>query len=222
MTTLQLADNIFPSLRPGDTVAKALELMAEFKTNFLPVVSEEKYLGLIKEDSIIEEENKEETTLDKFQENLSVVAVNAASHFLKAANIANLYGANVIPVVNENNEMLGTISAGALLTSLGNFCGSDEYGALIVLEMERVRLSLSEINSIVESDGASILHLNVSPHTAVPEVVEVTLQLNTREIAAIIASFERHEYHIAYYHGEELFESEISANYNNLMNYLDI
>lgn len=221
MTTLQLADNIFPSLRPNDTVAKALELMAEFKTNFLPVVSEEKYLGLIKEDVISEEENKEETTLDKFQENLSVVAVNAASHFLKAANIANLCGANVIPVVNENNEMLGTISAGALLTTLGNFCGSDEYGAVIVLEMERVRLSLSEINSIVESDGASILHFNVSPHT-VPEVVELTLQLNTREIAVIVASLERHEYNIVYYHGEELFESEISANYNNLMNYLDI
>src|SRR5665213_996770 len=111
MTTLQLADNIFPSLRPNDTVAKALELMAEFKASFLPVVSEEKYLGLIKEDSINEEENREETTLEKFQEDFSVVAVNATSHFLKAANLANLYGTNVIPVVNEKNEMLGTISA---------------------------------------------------------------------------------------------------------------
>jgi acetoin utilization protein AcuB len=221
MTTLQLADNIFPSLRPNDTVAKALDLMAEFKATFLPVVSEEKYLGLIKEDSINDEENKEETTLNKFQENLVLVAVNATSHFLKAANIANLYGANVVPVVNEKNEILGTISSSALLTALGNFCGSDEYGALIVLEIERARFSFSEINSIVESDGASILHLNVSPHT-VPELLEVTLQLNTREIAAIIASFERYEYHISYYHGEELFESEVSANYQNLMNYLDI
>ena len=85
MTTLQLADNIFPSLRPNDTVAKALDLMAEFKATFLPVVSEEKYLGLIKEDSINDEENKEETTLNKFQENLVLVAVNATSHFLKGS-----------------------------------------------------------------------------------------------------------------------------------------
>ena len=221
MTALQLADNIFPSLHPNDTVAKALDLMAEFKASYLPLVSEGKYLGLIKENSIAEEDNKESITLDKFQENLSVVAVNANSHFLKAANVANLYDANVIPVISEKNEMLGTISSRALLTALGNFSGANEYGAMIVLEIERVRFSLSEINSIVESDGASILHLNVSPH-ALPELLEVTLQLNTREISTIIASFERYEYSIAYFNGDELFESEVSTNYQNLMNYLDI
>lgn len=221
MTALQLADNIFPSLHPNDTVAKALDLMSEFKTSYLPVVSEEKYLGLLKEDSIAEEDNKETTTLDKFQENLVVVAVNATSHFLKAANVANLYDASLIPVVNEKNEMLGTISSSALLIALGNFSGSNEYGAMIVLEIERVRFSLSEINTIIESDGASILHLNVSPHT-LPELLEVTLQLNTREISTIIASFERYEYSVAYFNGDESFESEISANYQNLMNYLDI
>ena len=221
MTALQLADNIFPSLRLDDTVASALDLMVEFKASYLPVVSEGKYLGLIKENSIAEEENKEVAKLDKFQENLVVVAVNANSHFLKAANVANLYDANVIPVVSEKNEMLGTISSFALLTALGNFCGSNEYGAMIVLEIERVRFSLSQINSIVESDGASILHLNLSPHT-VPELIEVTLQLNTREISTIIASFERYDYSISYFNGDELFESEVSTNYQNLMNYLDI
>jgi predicted transcriptional regulator len=221
MTALQLADNIFPSLHPNDTVAKALDLMAEFKASNLPVVSEGKYLGLIKESTINEEENKELTTLDRFQESFIIVGVNATSHFLKAANIANLYDANVIPVVNEKNEMLGTISSGALLTALGNFSGSNEYGAMIVLEIERVRFSLSEINGIVESDGASILHLNVSPHS-VPELLEVTLQLNTREISTIIASVERYEYSIAYFNGDESFESEVSANYQNLMNYLHI
>lgn len=221
MTTLQLVDNIYPPLRLHDTVAKALDLMAEFKTSFLPVISEEKYLGLINEQSINEEENKETTTLEMFQEYLIVTAVNAASHFLKAASISNLYQTNVIPVTNENNEFFGTISSGALNTALGNFCGAEEYGALIVLEIERVRFTISEINSIVESDGATILHLNVSPHP-VPELLEVTLQINKREIAAILASFERYDYTVASYYGEELFENDISTNYQNLMNYLDI
>lgn len=221
MTTLQLADNIYPPLHLHDTVAKALDLMAEFKTSFLPVISEEKYLGLINEQSINEEENKETTTLEMFQEYLIVTAVNAASHFLKASSISNLYQTNVIPVTNENNEFFGTISSGALNTVLGNFCGAEEYGALIVLEIERVRFTISEINSIIESDGATILHLNVSPHP-VPELLEVTLQLNKREIAAILASFERYDYTISSYYGEELFENDISTNYQNLMNYLDI
>jgi hypothetical protein len=104
---------------------------------------------------------------------------------------------------------------------MGNFCGANEFGALVVLEIEPTRLAISEINSIVESDGATILHLNISPLPS-SSLLQITLQINKREISTIIASFERYEYSVTYYSGEELFESDISVNYQNLMNYLDI
>ena len=168
----------------------------------------------------MDEENKE-TTIDVYQTNFITAAVNARFYFLKAATIYNLYHTNVIPVINENNELLGTISSKALITEMGNFCGSSEFGAMVVLEMERTRYAISEINSIIESDGATILHLNVIPHP-VPDLLEVTLQINKKEVATIIATFERYEYSVIYYSGEELFENEININYDNLMNYLDI
>jgi acetoin utilization protein AcuB len=80
---------------------------------------------------------------------------------------------------------------------------------------------LSELNSIVESDDAVILHVNVSP-VAGSQLLEVTLQINKKEISTIIATLERYEYSVTYYSGEELFENDISTNYQNLMNYLDI
>ena len=104
---------------------------------------------------------------------------------------------------------------------MGNFCGSSEFGAVVVLEIPRTRFAISEINSVIESDGATILHLNVTPHP-VPDLMEVTIQINKKEIATIIATFERYDYSVSYYSGEELFENELSVNYNNLMNYLDI
>jgi predicted transcriptional regulator len=220
MTTLELADNIYPSLHLTDTVTDALQLMNDSKATHLPVVSAENFLGLISENDLVDEKNKD-LTLEVFQTNFVSAAVNASYHFLKAASVYNLYQTNVIPVINEKNELLGTISSGALITAMGNFCGSSEFGAVIVLEMERTRFAISELNSIVESDGATILHLNVSPHPA-PDLLEVTLQINKKEISTIIATFERYEYSISYYSGEELFENEISLNYNNLMNYLQI
>jgi predicted transcriptional regulator len=221
MTTLQLADNIFPALQLNDTVEKALQLMNDSKVSYLPVTSEGKFLGLIGESDLIDEENKEFATLEIFQANLVMAAVNANNHFLKAATLFNLYHTNVIPVINESNELLGTISSGALLTALSNICGSSEYGGLIVLDIERSRFAISEINGIVESDGATILHLNVSPHS-VPGLLEITLQLNKKEIATILATFERYEYRVTFYSGEVIFENEVSNNYQNLMNYLDI
>ncbi len=220
MTTLQLADNIFPLLKLKDSVETVLHLMNDHKTSHLPVVSDGKFLGLISEEDLVDEINKD-TTLDVFQTNFITAAVNARFYFLKAATIYNLYHTNVIPVINEDNELLGTISSKALITEMGNFCGSSEFGAMVVLEMERARFVISEINSIIESDGATILHLNVTPHP-VPNLLEVTLQINKKEIATIVATFERYEYTVSYYSGEELFEDEINTNYNNLMNYLDI
>lgn len=220
MTTLQLADNIFPLLKLKDSVEMTLQLMNDHKTSHLPVVSEGKFLGLINEEDLADEVNKN-TTLDVYQTYFITAAVNEKFNFLKAASVYNLYHTNVIPVINESNELLGTISSRALITEMGNFCGSSEFGAVVVLEIPRTRFAISEINSVIESDGATILHLNVTPHP-VPDLMEVTIQINKKEIATIIATFERYDYSVSYYSGEELFENELSVNYNNLMNYLDI
>ena len=58
MTTLQLADNIYPLLKLKDSVGMTLQLMNDHKTSHLPVVLEEKFLGLISEEDLVDEQNK--------------------------------------------------------------------------------------------------------------------------------------------------------------------
>ena len=121
----------------------------------------------------------------------------------------------------KKNELIGTISGQALLTALGDFSGVNEQGAMIEIQMERSKFNLSEINRIVESDGAIILHLNIA---TLPEalLLQVTISINKREISTLIAAFERYDYSIIWYSGEQLFENDIDSNYRHLMNYLDI
>jgi acetoin utilization protein AcuB len=220
MLAQELTTNILPQLQLSDPVSKALQLMNDFKITHLPVVSEEKYLGLISEDDLLDEENKK-IPIEFFQNDFIPASVNFNNHFLHAVSVSNHYQTNVIPVVNEANELMGTIAGQALLAAVGNFSGSNETGAIIVLEMERNNFAISEISRIVESDGAIILHLNI---TSKPDSqqLQVTIHLNRKEISTVIAAFERYEYTIAYYSGEELFENEIDSNYRHLMNYLDI
>lgn len=220
MLAQELISNILPQLQLTDTVSKALQLMSDFKITHLPVVSEDKYLGLISEDNLADEEDKK-SPIEIFQSDFILASVASNKHFLNAVNVSNHYQTNVIPVVNESNEFMGTIGGQQLLLALGSFSGAYETGAVIVLEMERSRFSISEISRIVESDGAVILHLNI---TIKPDdsLMTVTIHLNKKEISVIIAAFERYEYTISYYSGEELFENEIDLNYRNLMNYLDI
>jgi len=220
MIAKELINNNLPQLQLTDTVSKALQLMSDFKITHLPVVSEEKYLGLISEDDLLDEENKK-NLIEFFKDNFIPASVISNKHFLNAVTISNQYQTNVIPVVNEENELMGTIGGQELLQALGNFSGANEPGAVIVLEIERNLFSISEINRIIESDGAVILHLNI---TIKPDstLILVTIHLNKKEISIIIAAFERYEFTVTYYSGEELFNNEIDLNYRHLMNYLDI
>ncbi len=220
MTTLKLIDNTIPQLQLEDTVNKALQLIADFKCTHLPVIHNDKYLGLVSEDDLLDK-NNEGATIELFKSDLIPAKVSFTQHFLKAVPVCNLYQTNVVPVVNEANELMGCIRNFGLINALGNFCGANEFGGLVVLEMEPNRLAISEINSIVESDGATILHLNISP-ISTGQLLQVTLQINKREISTIIASFERYEYSVVYYAGEELFENNLETNYQNLMTYLQI
>ena len=87
--------------------------------------------------------------------------------------------------------------------------------------MERSQFAISEISRIVESNDCNILHLNTTTDETTG-LLTVTLHINKREIAIVVSTFERYEYDVIYFFGNEKFENEIHNNYRHLMNYLDI
>ena len=220
MLNIELINNNIPRLQLYDSVSKALQLVNDFRLTHLPVVANDKFLGLISEDDL-RDAVSDKIPVELLQEHFIQVAVRENEHFLNAVNCSNQFETNVVPVVNEEGELEGVITTIELLQILGNFAGANEIGGIIVLEMERSQFAISEISRIVESNDATIYHLNTTIH---PEtgMFTVTIHINKKEIAAIVATFERYEFDVIYYFGNEHFENEIHANYRHLMNYLDI
>lgn len=220
MTSLQLTNKNLPVLEFSDTVAHALDIMQHETCNHLPVADGKLFKGMISKQALLLHEKNEDNILVLSGE-LLPAAVNGSTHFLRAVTIANLYRTDVIPVVNEASEYQGSITHLDLVNALGNFCGAGEYGALIVLEIEKPKLNISELNAIMESNGATMLHLNISP-IAASQLMEVTIGLDKKEISTILASLIRYGYKLLFTSGEDLMETELADNYYNLMNYLDI
>lgn len=220
MLTVELINSNIPRLKLQDTVSKALQLINDYRVTHLPVVMEDKYLGMVSEEDLLDVE-EEKMPIELMQENFVYAAVSENEHFLTAVNCCNQFDTTVVPVINEEKELLGVITTPDLLKALGNFAGTNEIGGIVVLEMERSQFAISEISRIVESNDATVLHLNTTVH---PEtgMLTVTLHLNKKEIAAIVSTFERYEYDVIYYFGNENFENEIHTNYRHLMNYLDL
>ena len=220
MLTADLINNNIPRLQLNDSIAKAIQLINDFRVTHLPVVSEDTYLGLIGEDDLLDAE-EEKSTIQILEQHFIAAAVKENEHFLNAVNYSNRYESTVVPVITEDNELAGVITSSDLLKALGDFSGATEIGGIIVMEMERSQFALSEISRIVESNDATVLHLNTTVQSETG-MLTVTLHLNKKEIASIVAAFERYEYNVIYYFGDEKFENEIHSNYRHLMNYLDI
>jgi acetoin utilization protein AcuB len=147
--------------------------------------------------------------------------VNENDHFLKALQLAVENRLSVIPVIDENKNLLGVVSYRELLKQASEFMNVKDPGGLIVLELETTSYSFSEISRLVETNDAQITQLNTytNPQTG---LMQVTIKINKTEISDIVATFQRYEYNIKYYFGEELYENELRSNYDNLMNYLKL
>lgn len=220
MLTVELINNNIPCLQLQDTVSKALQLINDYRVTHLAVISDDKYLGLISEDDLLDiEETK--IPIELLQDSLLPAAVSENEHFLNAVKYSNEFDSTVVPVIGEEKEFMGSIITSDLLKALGNFAGTNEIGGIIVLEMERSQFAISEISRIVESNDATILHLNTTVH-ADTGMLTITIHINKKEISAIVSTFERYDYDVIYYFGDENFENEIHSNYRHLMNYLDI
>ncbi len=220
MLTIELINNTIPCLQLQDSVNKALQLMTDFRLSHLPVAAENKYLGLISEDDLLDAES-DRMSMEMMQENFINASVYENEHFLNAVSCSNRFDISLVPVINEEKELEGVITMAELLKVLGNFSGAGTIGGIIVLEMERSQFAISEISRIVESNDATIFHLNTTlqPETG---MLTVTIHINKKEIAAVVSTFERYDYEVIYYFGNENFENEIHSNYRHLMNYLDI
>ncbi|MBP6430563.1 MAG: CBS domain-containing protein [Ferruginibacter sp.] len=220
MLTVELINNNIPRLQLQDTVSKALQLIADFRLTHLPVVADNKFLGLVSEEDLLDAE-EEKMPIELMQENFINAFVLENEHFLNAVTCANQFDSTVVPVVNQEKDFLGVIITADLLKTIGNFAGTNEIGGIVVLEMERSQFAISQISRIVESNDATILHLNTTIQKDTG-LFTVTLHINKKEISSIVSTFERYDYDVLYYFGTEIFENEVHSNYKHLMNYLDI
>jgi predicted transcriptional regulator len=218
MLTRELLTQSLPSLRLHDKVYQALQLMNDNHVTHLPITEGDKYVGLVSEEDLLQVEN-DHTTLAQLEQSFFTISVKEDEHFLKAVQTAAENGLSVVPVVNEENELTGTVAYSDLLRYASEFMSLNEPGGLMVLEIPSNQYSFNEISKLVETNDAQITQLNTS-NDAETGMMQVTIRINKPDVSDIVATFQRYEYNVKYSFGEEQYVNELRTNYDNLMNYL--
>ena len=220
MLTRELISPSLPILHLHDKIFNALQMMNDCHVTHLAVDDDGKYVGTVNEE-VLMQAHDDTAELNELKEGFAGYAVNQNDHFLKALQLAVENRLSVVPVIDENKELLGVVSYREMLKQASEFVNVKDPGGLIVLELETTNYSFSEISRLVETNDAQITQLNT--HTDQQTgLMQVTIKINKTEISDIVATFQRYEYNVKYYFGEELYENELKTNYDNLMNYLKL
>ncbi len=221
MLAKELISKVVSALKTSDTGQTALNWMDVFRISHLPIVNNLEFLGLIS-DTDIYDLNDPDQPIGNHKLSLIKPYVRLDQHIFDVISLAAKLNLTLIPVLDNHNHYKGAIMTNDLLQKLARMSSLDEPGGLIVLDILQNDYSLSQIAQIIESNDARILNMYISspPDTT---RMEVTLKLNTNNLMPVIRTFERFEYEVAAWHGEDDdMDSFYSDRFDSFMRYLDI
>ena len=215
---INLISKSLPSLNRGDSAMHVLNLMDELRVNDLPVVENGIYTGLANESDFL----NAEVYQGEIQAELDLLNVSVLpdSHVLDVLKVVSENDITVVPVVDEGNNYLGSITSADLLDHLAEMLGVMREGGIIVLQVFERDHSIQQIARIIEENNAKILSLSVVP--AAEGNLEMHIKVDLPDLNPILQSLERFNYTVLSKFQASQFDDELKDRYNELMRYLNM
>jgi CBS domain-containing protein len=218
MRANEMLSEEIPPLLHTDSGEKVLLWMDEFKVSHLPVLKNGNFVGLVSESAVLDHLNLE-SDLDHLFDHLPRPFVFENTHIYDILLKMSSEKLSLLPVLNEREEYVGCISIYGVVTIFSDFGSIKEPGGIIVLTLNAIDYSLSQIAQIVESNGARILSSFItSIHDSTK--IEVTLKINTTSLNAILRTFERYDYQIKETYQDKDSENDLRVRYEALLNFM--
>ncbi|MDH5379618.1 MAG: CBS domain-containing protein [Cyclobacteriaceae bacterium] len=221
MIAKELINHMIPPLKITDDADKAIVWMEELRCNFLPVTESGKFLGLISED-IIMEENDIDKPMSEFKLIGKDCYVTEETHFYDILKKASDFNVQTVAVLDSMGVYTGVITVQDCINVFVQSAAIQMYGGILVLSMDLRDYSLAEIARLVEENNLKILNSNVRIDPADPGKIKLTLKINSTELNRVIATLERFDYKIiAKFQDNEISEPE-RDRIDLLFRYLEI
>ena len=221
MIAQNLLSDVVPPLRLTDTGQKALNWMEIFRISHLPVVDGKRLVGLIS-DKIIYDLNIIDKPVGDYSDHLLSPHIHTNQHIYEVFNAISVLKLSAVPVLDLYDQYCGVITVFDLAQKFADLVAVQEPGGVIVLELNAIDYSLSQIAQIVEGNDAKILSFYISPEVESKRMT-VTLKINVVDLSAIIQTFVRYDYNIiAVYMDDSVINNMYDDRLDQLMKFMNI
>lgn len=219
MNAIDMITPDVPPLRPHDDIGRALEWMEAFKVGHLPVVDQQRLVGMVKEEDLIDR-NDVNAEIGHVMDQVELPFARGAQHLYEVMKLFSERGLSVVPVLDDMGLYLGSITEHEALRRLADVTNIHEPGSIVVLELNQADYSLQLIARIVEGSDARVLSIfnRTLPGTT---RMEVTLKINREEISDILQTFERYDIFVKTTFQGSRFHDDLRDRYDELMRFID-
>lgn len=208
----------FKAIDSQDSISAVNDFFAESNYSHFPVLENGIFIGnLSAEDTATFDEDKK--VID-FKYTLEHFFTRADAIWLEVLTVFAKNHANLIPVLNNENNYVGYYEIEDILTFFHQTTFLKEQGSIIKVRKGLVDYSMSQITQIVESNNAKLLGLFISDSDT--DTVEVTLKITTGAINEIIQTFRRYNYEITSEHHEDDYINNLKERSDYLDRYLNM
>jgi len=221
MVAKDLISEVIPALKTSDSGQTALNWMEIFRISHLPIVNNLDFLGLISDNDIYDM-NQPEEPIGNHALTLLKPYVTTEQHLFEVIGLAARLKLSIVPVLDEKSHYMGVITTSDLIRYLAGISSMDQQGGIIVLELTERDYSLSQIAQIVEGNNIKVLSMYV---TSPPDStrLEVTIKVNTNDLASVIRTFERYNYDVkTWVTSDDSMDKFYSERFDLLMKYMNI
>ena len=219
MIASELITYDIPPLKISESGEKALGWIEEFKVSEIPIIDKGKYLGLIKENDILDRNDLDEP-IKNYNLSYQNPFAYAHQHLFEIIALIVENNIDILPVVDPSGKYLGIITIKSVLAYFSKAVSISNQGSIVTLELNIRDYSLAEISKLVESDNAKILASFITSHPDSTKL-EVTLKINKTEITRILHTFERFDYVITGSYNETEYHEDLKSRYDAFLRFLN-
>ena len=221
MLAAELIDPMLPALKLTDTVGEALEWMQEHRIGQMVLTDQSEYKGILSEDLLMDVADEDRPLSDVMRLFEGVYAFEN-QHSLELLTLALEHRLDVLAILNENREFMGTVSVKELLKNFSRELGITEPGAILILTINERDYSLTEISRLIESNNVKIVGSYFSSAAyGMPDRSRLTLKLNRRDIGPVVSTLERFGYNVESAFANTPIESIDQERLDLLLRYLN-
>ncbi|MFQ3215070.1 MAG: acetoin utilization protein AcuB [Marivirga sp.] len=217
---LDLINDMIPPLKITDEASKALIWMDELRLDYLPVVENQKFQGFLSEDNIIDENDNSKDVGEYFIDGANCF-IYQYQHIYDAVKKATDYDFKMVAVLNDDGTYKGVLLLTDLLSVFSQSAFIQSPGGIIVLSLNQIDYSLSEISRLIETNDAQILGSSINIDPSDPAKFRLTLKINREDVTHIIATLERFDYKVVAKYHEATTVTNEKERLDLLLRYLD-